>query len=299
MVEKAEPEIASRPVVLQRLESDGLVCILDEPVGAEPIGDVVLAPAFGVTADAMFPFAYNLARNGFRVHRVEFSDHVGQSPGDIENATLSRQALDIEDVVAATTQPILVALSLSCRPALRVLSRSSSIRGAVLVTPVVDVRSTLDAVVGEDYLSVPRCEMPDSLDVLAYTVNRSFGLDALDEGFSDLDGSLEEAAGAKCPVHFIAGDADDWVDIGSVEKVAQMARTAGVDARLTRIPAAMHRINRNPAIAVRYIEASVRACRELAGLDPASAHISTFNEMLRSRARSRRQERRARTAVEV
>lgn len=275
---------------------DELCVIVDEPASGPARGDVVLGPVFGATAYSMFPFAYALACNGFRVLRPDFRNHVGLSTGSIQDMLMSQQATDLTTALDLTDEPLLVAVSLSARPAIRALSLTAGVAGAVLVEPVVDTRATLLQVIGEDLLHGRTAELPDSVLVLDYMVNPpSFIPDCLEHGLASLRDTVAEVERLDLPLTFVAGDADPWVRIEDVKAVAGAHQAAGKDTVLVTIPAASHRLNRNPAVAARYIESMARECIRLRG-SADDVTMPTFNEMMEANSDVRSATRAARSA---
>jgi len=272
-----------------RLEGGDELCIIvDEPTSGPRRGDVVLGPVFGATAYSMFPFAYALARNGFRVLRPDFRHHVGLSTGSIEDMRMSEQATDLVTALELADDPLLVAVSLSARPAIRALTLTTGVAGAVLVEPVVDVRATLLEVVGTDHLHDRDDEQPERVLVLDYLVDPlTFVPDCLEHGLASLEDTMAEVERLDVPLTFVAGDADPWVRIADVEAAAGAHRAGGSDTMVVTIPAASHRLNRNPAVAARYIESMARECIRLRGSSD-EAIMPSFDEMLQANSDVRR-----------
>jgi pimeloyl-ACP methyl ester carboxylesterase len=275
--------ITSVPVA----DGETVEAIVDEARTPIVHGDVVLGPVFGATAHSMFPFAYALACNGFRVSRVDFRYHVGMSSGTIEHTHMSRMAEDLTAVCRATPGSILVGVSLSARAAMRTLASTSATRAAVLMIPVVDVRSTLTEVIGTDHLGSAVEDIPEHVMVLDYLVHRDFVVDLRRQRMVGLGDAVTDLISATVPVSFIAGDADPWVAPSDVRHVVDACRDAGVDNAFIVIPAATHRLNRNPAVAVRYIDAVTRECLRLAGADPDAVVMPTFDETVRAMSEAR------------
>ena len=258
--------------------------LVDEPTTDEHLGDVVVAPVFGGTARSMFPFAHALNQHGFRTVRVDFRHHVGTGSGDIAGTRLSAQAEDVEAALEVYPGALLVAVSLATRPAVRALSRGADARGVVLVTPVLDVTATLREVIGADYLDVDFASTPPQLDVLGYDVRDSFVHDARAHRLHEVDVAVAELAGSDVPVRLVAGDTDPWVDVVVVRDAAARLADDGRDVRLVEVAAATHRLNRNPVVARRYVEETVRACLDLVGSDR-PVDVPSFDALVRASSR--------------
>lgn len=277
---------------------DVIVVAVDEPQGEECLGDILLVPAFGVAAKGMFPFSYFLTRNGFRVYRVDFRNHVGASSGEIVAASLSLQVEDILAVVKATNCSMVVAVSLSSRVALRALARHPEPLTSVLVIPVVDVRSTLKVVIGTDHFDrfVERAVPYD--DILGNRVERGFIQDCIDSSFESWSDAAADLSASRARASLIAGNRDPWVAVEDVERVVGAAREAGVDVTLHLVEAASHKLDRNPAVAAVYFETATKECLRLVGADPDSLQLPDFREIVQAASAKRpRRKGKARSAT--
>ena len=253
---------------------------IDEPEQA-PLGTVILAPPYAMSARDMYTPAFALVGNGWRVVRFDGRDHIGSGSGKIVDYRLSTAVADIARVLDEFPDAILVTLSLSARPALRALRGAADVRAAILVTPVVNVRSTLIEVIGRDLLEEAP-DLPPGLTVLGQWVGRQFIDDCISEGFDGVMDASEDLETITAPIAFVAGDADPWVDIDDVRSVAKAAAAAGKEVDLVTVRAATHELNRHPAIAMRYVRAIVEECARLAGEDPSRAYVPTFAEVIES-----------------
>ncbi|MDI7174952.1 alpha/beta fold hydrolase [Leptospira santarosai] len=271
---------------IQVNETDLVNVFVDEPASPNFRGEVLLCPAFGATAHGMFPFAFMLAVNGFRVFRVDFRNHVGSSQGTIEDATLHQQAEDIEAVLKQLPGAYIVSLSLSAPPAIRAMKNTDFTRGAVLVTPVVNVRSTCSIVHGEDYLTMSDEKCPDIIKWLGHQVRRSFAISCREHSFLHVSDTISDLEAVHAPLIFLAGDADPWVNFSEVETVYEAYQASGKKSSLIAIPAASHRLDRSPVVASRYMESMVRGVLTLVG-DNSEPIFPTFDETLRAKTQTR------------
>lgn len=262
--------------------TDGEIGLLvDAPTDGEHLGDVVVAPVFGGTARSMFPFAHALNRHGFRTVRVDFRHHVGSGSGEIAGTRLSAQAEDVAAVLDLNPGALLVAVSLATRPAARALAGGAPAGGAVLVTPVLDVTATLREVIGTDFVEAELDRLPPTVDVLGYEVRDGFVHDARTHGLHGYDEAVEDLARVAVPVRLVAGDTDPWVDVTRVRAAAGRLADEGRDVGLVEVPAATHRLNRNPVVARRYVEETVRACLDLVGSDR-PVDVPSFDALVRA-----------------
>src|SRR5205085_4774264 len=73
-----------------RIGGGDLTVTVDAAEQPSDSGRVILVPAFGMSAERMFPAAYLLAANGFEVHRFDPRDHPGASTGSTATFPLTR-----------------------------------------------------------------------------------------------------------------------------------------------------------------------------------------------------------------
>jgi pimeloyl-ACP methyl ester carboxylesterase len=243
--------------------------------------------------ERMFPAAYLLASNGFEVHRFDPRDHPGASTGTMATFHMTRLVDDVRAVAEAAGGGIVVALSLSSRSVLRALAMRSAIEAAVLLTPVVDVRFTVEQVTGSDWFERIRTDDSPLTRVLGYDVGTVMIRDCVRAGMVDTGDAAEDLVASRAPVTFIAGDADPWVRVDDVRAVVRAGAAAGRDVELTTIPAASHQLYRNPVLAMAFLHAATRRCLELVGRDPSAASLPAFSEIVRAMATDRAELRRA------
>jgi pimeloyl-ACP methyl ester carboxylesterase len=251
---------------------------LDPPT--PPVATCLLVPPFAASADDMFTAAYVLYRNGVRTVCFDPRDHVGASTGEVFDFHLSTLVADATTMLDRTPGAVVVGFSLAARALLRALRDRHDQLGAVLVTPVVDMESTLVAVVGDDYFVHPPpptltfvgCEL-DGPGVIA---------DCRTNGFVTVDDAIADALAWRVPLRLLAGDGDPWVRIDQVRALAGRMAEAGGDVDVATIPAASHQLNRNPVVAMRYLAATTAAVLRLAGA-PAEADdvvVPAFSELI-------------------
>jgi pimeloyl-ACP methyl ester carboxylesterase len=281
---------------------DGHVSLVENPAEGPCHGTVVLVPPFAMQARNLFPIALTLCRNGFRVVRVDGRDSLGGGSGEIFRYRMATVAADVSRVLEAlqrdrtVSTPILLAgLSLSARAVVRGLT-SRPCDGAVLLTPVFHLRSTLEQVLGQDLFAVRDADAPPSLRVLGQLVSWDFIRDARAHHFVDLDTTFGELAQLTTPTTLLCGDEDPWVSIADVRAAAAVMNPA---ADVTVVRAASHELNRNPRIAMTYIDHLTAQCLALAGWPGTSVELPPFSEVIAELGRTPRRPRIEQTSVSL
>lgn len=265
-----------------KVRDQKIVVAVDEPQCEKILGDIIVTPPFGVTAKRMFSLSYFLTQNGFRVYRPDFRCHLGSSSGEITDARLSTQVDDILAVIKETNCSLVVALSLSTRAALRARRLCQKPISLVLVTPVVSIRSTLEAASGEDIFEGVINGRIRGTDILGNYVKNDFVKDCINSGFETWEDTLEDIISSDGHTTFIAGDRDPWVSFEMVQKVVQESLKTGVYIHLISMQAASHKINRNPAVANAYFEATTRDCLRIVGSNTTSVKIPDFKDIIKA-----------------
>jgi pimeloyl-ACP methyl ester carboxylesterase len=241
---------------------------------------VLLIPPFAMHARDLFAVALALARNGFDCFRLDGRDTLGGGSGQVRHYRLSIVAQDIDlaldHLARSLTVPVLIGgMSISARPAIRVLSKNRPV-GAVLLTPVVDIRSTLRAVLdGQDLFAE---DEPEEARVLGKVMARgAFVPDAKANGWMDLAGTLEDLQRVDCPVAFLCGDEDPWVEVAAVKRAAAAVSGKSI---FVSVSAASHELNRNPVVAMAYIRQFVMQCAALTGHAAETVDMPLFAEVI-------------------
>ncbi|AJM77596.1 hypothetical protein C5C66_05710 [Rathayibacter toxicus] len=253
--------------------------LVDEPTESSFRGEVVIAPVFGGTARSMFAFSRAFNLNGFRTVRLDFRNHVGNSDGEMADARLSGQVEDVRKVCDAYPDATLLGVSLSARPAIRAVAQGAPVSGITLITPVVNLQATLLEVVGKDYCDTDFALLPESVKVIDYEVNNTFIHDARAHNLVSFESTLSDLVHAQ-ELTLVAGDADPWVSIQDVQQAAAQIARSGTKHGLVEVHAAAHKLNRNPAITMRYVSEAVRDCLEKRGVDGRKALVPTFDDLL-------------------
>ncbi len=269
-----------------------------EPALHAPL--VVIAPGYGGTKKEYVPLAYYLAGNGLHVLRYDHTNHVGESEGDIADATLSGMEQDLGAVLdyASRTWPgaprAVIATSLSGRVAFKHMARAPQADLLVLLTGIVDLQATLTAVHQEDHMvAFLRGSRLGVMNVLGFNIDADRFLgDAIKAGYATLANTLEDARQIRTPVIFFAAERDAWVALESVKAIQHALGDERV--RVYLIPEALHRVQENPRKARAVFRRLVACCLErlvpeaLARtiLEPSKRAIGLQSRLERERARA-------------
>ena len=112
---------------------------------------VIVIPGFGSTQTDYVPLSFYLAANHLLVLRYDHSNHVGQSEGNVLEATLGHMQADLQsvlDFVHATWPSAPVALfaeDIAARVAVKVMARSTWGDQLFLLNPVFDIEAALSS----------------------------------------------------------------------------------------------------------------------------------------------------------
>ena len=145
----------------------------------------------------------------------------------------------------AHSQVALVATSLAGRVALKVLSKNRQVDQLILISGIVDVRATLASVHQEDLIGDyldghGRCVV----NALGFNVNSDIFLkDAVEERFSDLATTIQDAQGMTAPLVWFSGEQDAWVETESLRKIMEAFQPQ--QCRSFLIPEGLHRLQEN------------------------------------------------------
>lgn len=266
-----------------RLSVDGeaLFVTVDRAEG-KTRGKVIVIPPFGMSAERLFSTSFLLTRNGFDVYRIDPRNHPGRSTGSIEAFTLSKLAEDVRTILDAVPRSLIIAISVSSRAVIRALTNRPDWLGAVLITPVVNVSSTLHQVFGADLFERFHSggDYPTRNRILGYDVDMTFVADCVANGMVTTDDTMADLNLCHRPIHFIAGTEDPWVNISEVRQVAGEARKNGCPVDVITVPAATHQLHRNPVLGMTFFHAAVRECLDLAGGNPGDAVMPAFAEII-------------------
>ncbi|HEY6200383.1 MAG TPA: methyltransferase domain-containing protein [Candidatus Binatia bacterium] len=224
---------------------------------------MIVLPGYGETKTDVLAPSFYFAKNGFHTLRFDYSDHVGESDGEILTTTLPKLKDDILSAVDFLQRryaagPIgAFASSLACRSLLRAAREDERIALLINFVSIVDVRKTLFAIYKEDHLERTLKGLPNGLmDVLGFQVDADNFLCAAIAGhYEDLAATLEDARGIKAPGIFFAAENDVWVELDDVEEVVSALPTHRKELRV--LQEGMHRLYENPAVAKAALKGAV------------------------------------------
>jgi len=238
-------------MVVERIEvGDGYAAAHRVGIGGRE-GRVLIVPPFGVPAEVLGIVADDLANRGFEAITLDVRNHVGRGSGLMLDYRLSAVAEDCEAAIVRYRPTAVLGLSLGARALLRATSRLYASPTTVLMIPVVDLRSTLQAVIGEDVLT--REKAPAVQRVLGRKVRTSsFIDDALLHDFFSPVGTQRDLLEHNGPVTLLPADQDPWIDLATVARVAD---GAGVD--VVPVPCDQHELHKHPEMAMRMIGAAI------------------------------------------
>lgn len=120
---------------------------------------VILSPGFGCTQTDYVALSEFLALNRLRVLRYDYSNHVGQSDGDVLQTTLRSMQADLQTVLefAHTTWPTaplaILAEDVAARVALKVVAQRPAAHLLLLANPVLDIQTALSTEHHHDLLA--------------------------------------------------------------------------------------------------------------------------------------------------
>ncbi|MBM4134722.1 MAG: methyltransferase domain-containing protein [Nitrospira sp.] len=264
---------------------------------------VIISPGYGESKKEHIPLAYTFAVNGFRVLRFDYTNHVGESDGEIQHSTLNGMKQDLTAVLdfAERSWPAgpltVVASSLAGRVALKAAAGDRRVRLLILLNAVMDVRATLVAVHQEDHMGLYlNGASRGVMNVLGFNIDADRWLkDAITEGYADLRSTVKDAAEIQAPVIMFAAEHDAWITKDSLAAVH--GALPSTDTHLYFIPEALHSLHENPRKARAVYRQLVSHCRaQFFGLSvptdirqPAQRDIGLQSRLERDRARAQRQ----------
>ena len=287
----AEPAIKPGPiqselVMFPNRQGRRIVAYLDRQPGdhrQRPF--VVVTPKYGETKKNNLQLAYSLAANGLNVVRFDYTDHVGESDGEMSRFTIPGA---VHDILAAfdylehnhgVRRAGLIANSLSARMAIRAAALDTRVAYLVNLMGVVHVQRTLTVVYHEDVVAHHAAGKRWGInDVLGFPIDFERFLSALaDSGLHTLEGTGDDLEKIAAPVAFFAAEKDAWVEIGEVRNVISRAPRA----RFIPVQDAMHEVRENPEAAERTLRLVIQLC-----LGWAHGREFTAGEILKPEKRS-------------
>jgi SAM-dependent methyltransferase/esterase/lipase len=255
-VEALDSDCGTESLDLFGRPGNKLSAYLDKPKNLpSSSGVVIIAPAYGETKENNILVSSYFVSNGFCAIRFDWSEHVGESEGDIFTCTLSKMMNDLEGLVEyqrsvrGETKIGVIATSLAGRVALKMASLDKRIDFLITLAPVVDLRHTLWMTYREDLIgNYKNGKRYGTLDILGFNIDAdAFLKDAVQNGFSDLSSSLLDAAQIQTPTFICVGEKDSWVRAEDARAVFDTVHTR--KKNFVTIPLALHRfIGNRPAM---------------------------------------------------
>jgi len=246
--------IVSTPVEIPNTKGHIIRAHIDTPCTPLPAQSpvVILSPGYGETKREYIMLAYYFASNGFHVLRYDHTHHVGISDGDHLDTTLTTMREDLAAVVSYIEQQWpssnkgIVATSLSGRVAVKTVAEDVSVDFLFLITPIVDVRKTLQAVHQEDLIATyTNGQHKGVTNVLGFNVELDHWLaDAVAGQYSDLETTYRDLSRIQVPVVMVSAEHDAWVEPETTHSVAKV-----FDEQLREwiiIPGGLHRVLESP-----------------------------------------------------
>jgi SAM-dependent methyltransferase/esterase/lipase len=247
-VEALNSDCLTEPLALVSRSGNKLSAYLDKPKNLlSNSGVVIIAPAYGETKETNLLVSSYFVSNGFCAIRFDWSEHVGESEGDIFTCTLSKMMndlaglLDYQKSVCVETKIGVIATSLAGRVALKMASFDKRIDFLLTLAPVVDLRHTLWMTYREDLVgNHKKGKQYGTLDVLGFNIDAdAFLSDAVQNGFSDLSSALLDAAHVQAPTFICVGERDIWVRAEDARAIVEAVGTT--KKNFVTMPLALHR----------------------------------------------------------
>ncbi len=261
--------IASELVTFENRQGKRIVGFHDFPKGNGGGKQWVLVlPGYGETKTDVLTVSYFLAKNGFHTLRFDYSDHVGESDGEILSTTLTKMKEDIQsalDYLYRRFQPAAVGAvgsSLASRVLLRAARDDDRIQLLVNLVSVVDLRKTLCSIYNEDHFAHAHQGLVNGvMDVLGFQVDADHFLQsAIRDRYENLLTTIEDVGHIKVPIVFFAAEKDVWVELSDMRQVFEAARSREKDFCILK--GGMHRLYEDPQIVKEalkiIVESSVR-----------------------------------------
>ncbi|MGB0911482.1 MAG: methyltransferase domain-containing protein [Nitrospirales bacterium] len=227
-----ETPIVSVPVEFPNQYGQIIRAYYDAPESPLPIDSpvIVLSPGYGETKREYITLAYYLASNGFHVLRYDHTNHVGVSDGEHVHTTLSLMRGDLGTVIKyvenqwPTSPRGIIATSLSGRVAIKAVANNDvNVDFLYLITPIVNVRQTLQAVHQEDLIATYQNRKQKGVtNVLGFNVELDHWLaDAVHGEYSDLESTYRDISRIQSPVTIVSAEHDAWVQMSNTKTVIE------------------------------------------------------------------------------
>ncbi|MEE8114950.1 MAG: methyltransferase domain-containing protein [Nitrososphaerales archaeon] len=251
-IQRVQGSFITKRLELVNQKGKKIVAYLDSPQNlSHPLGVVLIPPAYGESKENNLIISAYFAANGFHGLRFDWTDHSGESEGDIFNCTLSEMRDDLHGLLDHLRREYpskrigIVASSLAARVALKLAACNAGPDFLICFAPVVNLQYTLKTVYREDLVAnFSSGKRYRTLDILGFSIDADGFLgDAVHGIFSDLLSSIVDASKVKVPTLFLVSDRDPWIQISDAHSVFQMINVP--EKRCLPIPMALHRLMEN------------------------------------------------------
>lgn len=259
-------------------EEKKIVAFFDYLENNDPNKIIIIPPAFGETKRDTLKIAYYLVKNGFNVLRYDATDHVGESTGDMIDASLEKMKNDLiasidfsQDILGAKEIGI-VTNSLGVRVSIKTASQDNRVKLLIGLVGIIDVRSSLIAVYHQDVIGEilqEKYKGKNAVDVMGFEVSVDFVKSAIKHKYEDLETTKDDLKKICIPIVFVYADSDPWVNLNDAEEILKAPLYANREFFL--IPNAMHQLNENPQavqMAIAQIIMSAKKHLDLQELSP-------------------------------
>ncbi|MBU2257642.1 MAG: hypothetical protein KJ926_00810 [Candidatus Omnitrophica bacterium] len=252
---------------------------------------IIIPPAYGETKKDSLKISYFLVRNGFNCIRYDSTDHVGESYGDMLDASFEKMkddllsTLDFSETELKVSGVGLAGTSLGIRIGIKAASLDNRIKLILGLVPIVDIQSSLRAIYHQDILA----EVMEGMykgktidDIMGFEVSIDFALSAIKYKYHNLDTTFDDIKMADIPLVMISAENDPWSDPKSVQAVLEHSPSKNKEFIL--IPNAMHQLNENPEAAIFAIQQTVIKCKKYLlaqTISPKEVIIPSEDEMSR------------------
>lgn len=266
MVVKTREKIITTRLEYKNSEGMNLVACWDHSQdGYERKPYIIIPPAYGETKKNSLHLGYYLAQNGFNVIRYDATNHIGESDGEIFNATLSQGKDDLIDTMDFLHKEFnvpqfgLVATSVGARVALKCASQDCRINFIINIACVSDFRYTLMTIYNEDLIGdILRNSTKDRYEILGHEISSDFLKLAVRDAYHNLDTTIKDIEKIDIPIVFICPEEDEWNRIEDIDKIIR--RFPQKIIQKTIILKGMHTIYENINAAKAAICETVKAC---------------------------------------
>ncbi len=259
--------IRSTLIRYKNRQGDEIIAFVDSREKADRAGSrwVVIAPGYAETKKDYLSLSYYLVANGFVVIRFDWTHHLGESEGDMAEASLLKMRSDLEATISYVSDVFspskigLVTSSLATRVGLKLVAEDKRVSLIIGLVGVVDLQSTLSSVYSEDLIARYQSgHRWGKIDILGHELSDNFLGVAIEGGFHDFRTTQEDVRLIDVPIVFFMAEKDVWVRRKQAEQLVRISKNP--QSTVSVIPAAMHHVEENPRSAQALIYGVVKAC---------------------------------------